>query len=377
MKNGRAEKRFLIGLIGVLLLLTIFPLSGYTEIPEKINYQGYLTNAAGVPVNETVQMIFSIYDVPTNGIPLWTETQNVSVSHGVYNVNLGDVNVISLAFDKPYYLGVQVGTDPEMTPRIPLISVGYAFRAKVAETGLSGPQGPPGPKGDKGDKGDPGPAGTMSCYPGDMLNCYTGPSNTRNVGVCKGGIRTCNDQGTGFGPCVGEIVPTSEVCGDGLDNNCNGKIDDGCPECLAGQSTLCPKQQGVCNGSKVGCGPDGKWLPCDDAVYSANSSDYEPIETRCDGKDNDCNGLTDEGLKHTYYLDSDGDGYGNPAVKIQVCPPSPPGYVDISGDCNDDDPAVHPGAPEVCDGKDNDCDGMIDENAPCPPGTTCMEGSCQ
>jgi hypothetical protein len=168
MKHRRIEKRFLIGLIGVLLLLTIFPLSGYTEIPEKINYQGYLTNAAGVPVNETVQMIFSIYDVPTNGIPLWTETQNVSVSHGVYNVNLGDVNVISLLFDKPYYLGVKVGTDPEMTPRRPLTTVPYAFRAEYGlqgpkgdkgDPGPQGPQGPTGPQGQQGPQGPQGPKG--------------------------------------------------------------------------------------------------------------------------------------------------------------------------------------------------------------------------
>jgi hypothetical protein len=52
----------------------------------------------------------------------------------VYNVNLGDVTPISLSlpFAIPYYLGVSVGTDPEMTPRIPLTSVGYAFRANIA-----------------------------------------------------------------------------------------------------------------------------------------------------------------------------------------------------------------------------------------------------
>jgi hypothetical protein len=58
----------------------------------------------------------------------------VTVNNGIYNVNLGDVNTItSLPFGLPYYLGVKVGTDPEMTPRIPLTSVGYAFRAKTAD----------------------------------------------------------------------------------------------------------------------------------------------------------------------------------------------------------------------------------------------------
>ena len=49
MKSKGAEKRFLIGVIGVLLLLTIFPYMSQGAIPQKMNYQGYLTNAAGVP----------------------------------------------------------------------------------------------------------------------------------------------------------------------------------------------------------------------------------------------------------------------------------------------------------------------------------------
>jgi len=101
-----------------------------------MNYQGYLTNAAGVPISGTVQMVFSVYYVPTGGTAtaLWTETQNVTVTNGIYNVNLGEVTPMTLAFDVQYYLGVAVGTDPEMTPRQTLTSMGYAFRAEVANT---------------------------------------------------------------------------------------------------------------------------------------------------------------------------------------------------------------------------------------------------
>ena len=132
MKMKKSEKRFLIGVIGVFMIL--LPCMGQAEIPGKINYQGYLTSAAGVPVNATVAMVFSFYTVDTGGSLIWTETQNVTVNHGVYNVNLGDVTPItSLPFGLPYYLGIKVGADPEMTPRIPLTSVGYAFRAKTAD----------------------------------------------------------------------------------------------------------------------------------------------------------------------------------------------------------------------------------------------------
>jgi hypothetical protein len=133
MKGKKAEKRLLIGVIGLFLVLIIFPYVSYAAIPQTINYQGYLTNAAGVPVNGTVQMVFSIYNVATGGAALWTETQSVTAANGVYNVNLGKFTPMTLPFDAPYYLGVAIGADPEMTPRQPLASVAYAFRAKTAE----------------------------------------------------------------------------------------------------------------------------------------------------------------------------------------------------------------------------------------------------
>jgi parallel beta-helix repeat protein len=123
-------KGFLLGAVLFLVMLPCFS----DAIPQKINYQGYLTNAAGTPVNETVQMRFSIYNTSSEGTALWTETQNVMVANGVYNVNLGDVTPITLAFEVPYYLGVSVGTDPEMTPRKIFTAVGYAFRALAADT---------------------------------------------------------------------------------------------------------------------------------------------------------------------------------------------------------------------------------------------------
>jgi hypothetical protein len=65
----------------------------------------------------------------------------------------------------------------------------------------------------------------------------------------------------------------------------------------------------------------------------------------------------------TFYADADGDEYGNTAIATQACT-APQGYVAISGDCNDNDNSVHPNAPEVCDGKDNDCNGQVDEGLP-------------
>jgi len=83
----------------------------------------------------------------------------------------------------------------------------------------------------------------------------------------------------------------------------------------------------------------------------------------CDGIDNDCNGIIDdEAIDATLWCeDLDGDGFGGDLNTVLQCE-QPPGYTDICGDCADFDPEMHPGAPEICDFIDNNCDGQIDEN---------------
>ncbi|MAA79728.1 MAG: hypothetical protein CL916_10750, partial [Deltaproteobacteria bacterium] len=80
----------------------------------------------------------------------------------------------------------------------------------------------------------------------------------------------------------------------------------------------------------------------------------------CDEQDNNCNGLIDEGQETYWFLDWDGDGFGNDEEMIFACEP-PLGYVMIGGDCADNNQFVHPGVEEICDGKDNNCDDVIDE----------------
>jgi hypothetical protein len=85
----------------------------------------------------------------------------------------------------------------------------------------------------------------------------------------------------------------------------------------------------------------------------------------CNGIDDNCDGVVDEGCtpdSRTWFRDSDQDGYGDKDHSV-LAPTQPAGFVADNKDCNDNDASVHPGAAEICDGKDNDCDGRSDNCA--------------
>jgi len=121
-------------------LLTCAALSlgqaSYAAVPSTVNYQGYLTDTSGSPVNNNaVSVTFLLYDVSVGGVAVWSETQVVDVSKGLFNVKLGGVTPFSVGlFDVPMWLGIQVDTDAEMSPRSTLNSVGYALKAEDADT---------------------------------------------------------------------------------------------------------------------------------------------------------------------------------------------------------------------------------------------------
>ncbi|WP_437663435.1 fibrinogen-like YCDxxxxGGGW domain-containing protein [Sorangium sp. So ce1182] len=65
--------------------------------------------------------------------------------------------------------------------------------------------------------------------------CYDGPPSTASAGACKTGIRTCNDEGTGYGPCEGQVQPADELCDTPVDESCDGRVNEGCvyPSCAS------------------------------------------------------------------------------------------------------------------------------------------------
>ena len=106
---------------------------------------------------------------------------------------------------------------------------------------------------------------------------------------------------------------------------------------------------------------DGDGFTADEDCNDADASVHGGAVEVCDGVDNNCDGAVDEGVLQEFFADADGDGFGNAAVVTEACA-QPSGSVPNDTDCDDTDRAIYPGAPELCDGLDNNCSGEIDED---------------
>jgi hypothetical protein len=156
----------------------------------------------------------------------------------------------------------------------------------------------------------------------------------------------CDDNDTNINPV------RAEIC-DGLDNNCNGTIDDGV--LLVFYKDL--DGDGYTDGAtQVGCSASqGYVLSATSGDCNDSDSSMNPGRTEiCDNKDNNCNGQIDEGVLLVFYRDQDGDGYGYANSSTQACS-QPAGYVSNSSDCNDNNANLNPNTIWF---KDADSDGF-------------------
>ena len=106
------------------------------------------------------------------------------------------------------------------------------------------------------------------------------------------------------------------------------------------------------------CNPPAGYVSLSGDCNDSNAQINPGAAELCDGVDSDCDGVLE--VLNAYYLDADGDGYGDTSISTEDCNP-PAGYVATSGDCNDDDAQINPGAVELCDGVDSNCDGSSED----------------
>lgn len=184
----------------VAALLLVLWTFGYSSapsaaVPATMTYQGFLTSASGQPANGSMLMAFKIYTTNVGGTSLWGEIQNVQVTNGTYTVTLGSVSALNLPFDVPYFLGVAVSPDPEMTPRHPLTSAPYSMRAKYADSVTGGTVVSTVTR----TASDSSGVGSVSCQSGEILvgggcDCMGSRSAGTNYGVVFG----CTPSGQSF-----------------------------------------------------------------------------------------------------------------------------------------------------------------------------------
>ncbi|MBT9557487.1 MAG: thrombospondin type 3 repeat-containing protein [Myxococcales bacterium] len=192
------------------------------------------------------------------------------------------------------------------------------------------------------------------------IRCLCAPDESASFTAATSG--DCNDADA-------EVAPAHpEVC-DLKDNNCNGQLDEGV------QTTFFLDEDtdgfGASYSSKLACAAPNGFVAKAGDCNDFNGAIYPQAVEACNDVDDDCDGLTDDGLAtQTIYKDNDGDGYAaQNAAKQQKCN-IPVGWVlarDADGngssdwDCSDSDVTMLPGGATICgDGKDNNCDGIID-----------------
>ncbi len=200
----------------------------------------------------------------------------------------------------------------------------------------------------------------------DVRDCVAGAPACATM--CDEAARSCGSA------CIGE----PDADGDGaIRADCGGlDCDDADPDRFSGNTEVCdvaghdedcdPTTVGetdadgdgfvsaaCCNavGAEITCGPD-----CDDARPSSRPTASEA----CNTIDDDCDGLVDEDVAMTFYVDADGDGFGDETMPVLACALGA-GHAVSGGDCDDTQRARNPGVPEACNAIDDDCDAIVDE----------------
>ena len=154
------------------------------------------------------------------------------------------------------------------------------------------------------------------------------------------------------------VNPSAEELCDGLDNNCNGQIDEG----VLTEYYLDNDADGYGDAETIteSCEAPEGYVPFGSDCDDNNNTVHPSASEICDELDNDCNDEIDEGVGELVFVDRDEDGYGDDQTQQLRCDVVP-GFSEVGGDCDDVNDTINPDATEVCDSLDNDCNGAVDE----------------
>ena len=186
--------------------------------------------------------------------------------------------------------------------------------------------------------------------------CFCSPSG--DYSAKKPG--DCADKNAAINPAQ------NEKCGDGLDNDCDGQLDEaGCQGCQTMYEDKDNDGFGVAGKTKCLGAPKfpyGAFVAGD--CNDANANIKPGAVESCNKVDDNCDKLVDPPGSlgcSGFYPDQDGDGWGEKVAPVCLCAASKTHKVNKTGDCNDADKKAAPGLKEVCDGQDNNCNGAVDE----------------
>jgi hypothetical protein len=155
----------------------------------------------------------------------------------------------------------------------------------------------------------------------------------------------------------------AEVC-DGLDNDCDGDIDDDAEDAAIWYLDADGDGHGTDRYALVACEAVAGWVAEADDCDDLRAEAAPGMPELCNALDDDCDGLADEEAidAATWYADFDGDGFGDPDAAAVSCT-APSAHVAVAGDCDDGSAAIAPDQDEACNGIDDDCDGVTDDPA--------------
>ena len=212
--------------------------------------------------------------------------------------------------------------------------------------------------------------------------CYQKEPSISEHGRSPQSADTTDNDGDGYSEATGDcndVDPATypdavEIC-DQVDNDCNGVVDDNIEGRIGVGVYVDLDRDGYGNSTEPMTVCDYVLNDAASAQVSVDSGDCDDqnafihpnAKEVCDAADNNCDGAIDEdpidGVR--IYTDNDGDGYGDGDPVGRICaeltPPESHSF--DSTDCDDADPLTHPGADEYCSGSDNDCDGLVDNDA--------------